>query len=499
MLYILEMANNHQGDLKHAFKIVDEVSKIVKEKKINAAIKVQFRNLDTFIHKSYKDSNLKFVQRFNDTRLSKKDFKRLLQYIKSKNILTCATPFDNESISMINDLDVDLLKIASCSCDDWPLLKEVAKNIERKIIISTAGVEIKHLEKVYSLFTNFRRNISFLHCVGDYPTDNKYANLSRISEIQKKFPSIEVGISTHEKPNEKSIVTYAVALGATIIEKHFGLPTDNIKLNDYSLNSNQYKTVIDDVNYFLKTYNGKSTSEKLSLKELKRGVYLKKSKKIGEIINIEDLYYAMPVNKNQFDASMVDDEWGWVQRKNNVIGKVCIKNIKKDEPLLFNCVESMHNDKIINKIIKQSLSLLKKAKITVHSQDAVEISCHYGLKNFFNNGAIIIDKINREYCKKLLILLPGQYHPVHFHPQKEETFELLHGDCSIKLKDEEIHLEHGLPLLIKKRTPHSFQSKNGAIIEEISTTHIKGDSIYEDPKINKLKLSDRKIKIKLIN
>ena len=90
----------------------------------------------------------------------------------------------------------------------------------------------------------------------------------------------------------------------------------------------------------------------------------------------------MPVNKNQFDASMVDDEWGWVQRKNNVIGKVCIKNIKKDEPLLFNCVESMHNDKIINKIIKQLLSLLKKAKITVHSQDAVEISCHYGLKIF---------------------------------------------------------------------------------------------------------------------
>ena len=135
--------------------------------------------------------------------------------------------------------------------------------------------------------------------------------------------------------------------------------------------------------------------------------------------------------------------------------KVCIKNIKKDEPLLFNCVESMHNDKIINKIIKQSI-FTKKAKITVHSQDGRNIMPLW-IKNFFNNGAIIIDKINREYCKKLLILLPGQYHPVHFHPQKEETFELLHGDCSIKLKDEEIHLEHGLQLLIKKE--HLIRSK----------------------------------------
>jgi len=493
------MANNHQGDLKHAFKIVDEVSKIVEEKEINAAIKVQFRNLDTFIHKAYQNSDLKFVKRFNETRLTKSDFKKLLSYIKSKNILTCATPFDNESIPMIDELDVDLLKIASCSCDDWPLLKEIAENVERKIIISTAGVEIKHLEKIYSLFSNHRRHISFLHCVGDYPTDNKYANLSRISEIQKKFPSVEVGISTHEKPSEKSIVPYAVALGATIIEKHFGFPTNKITLNDYSLNTDQYKNIIDDVNVFLKAYTGKSSKEKSSLKELKRGVYLKKSKKIGEIININDLYYAMPIIESQFDASMVDDEWGWVQRKNNVIGKVCIKKINKDDPLLFNCVESMQNEKIISKIAKQSLALLKKAKITVHPQDSVEISCHYGLKNFFNNGAIIIDKVNREYCKKLLILLPGQHHPIHFHPQKEETFELLHGDCSIKLKDNLIDLEHGLPLLIEKRTPHSFQSKNGAIIEEISTTHIKGDSIYEDPKISKLKLSERKIKIKLID
>ncbi len=491
------MANNHQGDLKHAFKIVDEVKKIKKDKNIKAAIKLQFRNLDTFIHKSYQNSNLKFVKRFNETRLTEDEFSSLVKYIKKNNILTCATPFDNESIKLVDKFDIDILKIASCSCDDWPLIKDVAKYIERKIIISTGGINIKHLEKLYNLFQNHRRNISFLHCVGDYPTPNKFANIKRITQIQSKFPDIEVGISSHEEPNGKSIVPYAVALGATIIEKHFGLATNKIQLNNYSLNSKQFKCLIEEVNFFLDGYSGVSDTQIESLRSLKRGVYLKKDMKVGESIKLDDLYFAMPLVADQFDASMVDNEWGWVQRKNNVIGKVCIKNIKKDAPLLFKNVGNMSDDKIITRIIKQCRTLLKKAKIKIHENDAVEVSCHYGLKNIFSTGAIIVDKVNRQYCKKLLILLPGQRHPVHFHPQKEETFELLYGDCEILLNNNKIKLEQGLPLLIEKRTPHSFSSVNGAIIEEISTTHIKGDSVYEDPKINKLSLSDRKIKIQL--
>ena len=110
------------------------------DKNIKAAIKLQFRNLDTFIHKSYQKSNLKFVKRFNETRLTQEEFSSLVKYIKKNNILTCATPFDNESIKLIDKFDIDILKIASCSCDDWPLIKDVAKYIERKIIITGEDV-----------------------------------------------------------------------------------------------------------------------------------------------------------------------------------------------------------------------------------------------------------------------------------------------------------------------------------------------------------------------
>ena len=68
MFYIFEMANNHQGSLEHAKKIVSEFAKIKDEKNIEAAVKLQFRNLDTFIHKEYQESDLKFVKRFNSTK-----------------------------------------------------------------------------------------------------------------------------------------------------------------------------------------------------------------------------------------------------------------------------------------------------------------------------------------------------------------------------------------------------------------------------------------------
>ena len=81
---------------------------------------------------------------------------------------------------------------------------------------------------------------------------------------------------------------------------------------------------------------------------------------------------------------------------------------------------------------------------------------------------------------------------MHHHVKKEETFELLSGDCSINLNNKIVKLKLGKPVLIPRGVDHSFSSENGCVIEEISTTHFKGDSVYEDPEIFKLKLSERK-------
>ena len=157
MLYIFEMANNHQGSVEHAKKIINKFSTLAAKMKITAAIKLQFRQLDTFIHKDFKNSDLKFVKRFNSTRLEKDEFLEIVNYIKETGLIPIATPFDNESLSWFDDLEIPVVKVASCSIDDWPLLNEISK-INKKIIISTAGADLNTLKKVYRLFKRNNRD-----------------------------------------------------------------------------------------------------------------------------------------------------------------------------------------------------------------------------------------------------------------------------------------------------------------------------------------------------
>ena len=76
---------------------------------------MQFRQLDTFIHKDYLDSDLKYVKRFKETKLTKEQFLELVDYTRSKGLKTCSTAFDNESIPWFKELDISVVKVASCS------------------------------------------------------------------------------------------------------------------------------------------------------------------------------------------------------------------------------------------------------------------------------------------------------------------------------------------------------------------------------------------------
>jgi len=481
MLYVFEMANNHQGSLEHALRIIDEFSLLAKKNKISAAIKFQFRQLDTFIHDRYKNSDLKYVKRFNSTKMSQEDFRKMAEYAKSKSLLTMATPFDNESLPWINQLDIDIVKIASCSCDDWPLLNEVSK-INRRVIISTAGIEFTTLDRVYNLFKNNGRDFSFMHCIGEYPTPLENSNLKRIKTMQQRYRDINIGISTHESPTQKSIVPYAVAMGCKIIEKHVGVETEEISLNTYSCTAKDMQKVIDEVSFVQTATEGESNTEKASLRNLKRGIYLINDLHEDQIIKEEHLYYAMPLQDGQASTAEI----------RQVVGSRARSRMTKDSIVELSGCFTNSELEIMNSIKTQTFATLSNSKIAVDRDEEIEISAHYGLESFSNTGCVIINKINRAYCKKLIIMQPKQAHPMHHHVKKEETFELLSGDCSINLNNKIIKLKLGTPVLIPRGVDHSFSSESGCVIEEISTTHFKGDSVYEDPEIFKLKLSERK-------
>jgi N-acetylneuraminate synthase len=482
------MANNHMGSVAHAKKIINEFSELSHRNKLLAGIKLQFRNLDTFIHPDFQNRNdLKYVKRFNDTRLSKEQFEDIVNYIVSKGLLTITTPFDNESIPLANELNIDILKVASCSVDDWPLIEEISK-VNKKIIVSTAGADFNILQKVHKIFKKESRDFSFMHCVGEYPTPIEVSELDRIKRLKLEFPDTEIGLSTHESPHSKSITAYAVAMGCTIIEKHVGSQTDDFQLNDYSLSVGQMQTVIDEINLVLKASIGKSENQNNALNSLKRGVYLRNDISAGSILTDESIYYAMPVQDGFLNASSYY----------NIIGSRLLNDLKKNDGVKSSDITIVEKKGIIEDIKIDVMKLLNKANVTITKNDSVELSCHYSLDEFSKFGAIIISKINRDYCKKIIVMTANQSHPTHRHLIKEESFELLYGDCELVLNGRQISLKKGEPILINTKVDHSFSTNLGCVVEEISTTHINGDSVYQDPMINKLLLSDRKIMINLI-
>jgi N-acetylneuraminate synthase len=123
----------------------------------------------------------------------------------------------------------------------------------------------------------------------------------------------------------------------------------------------------------------------------------------------------------------------------------------------------------------------------VPGKAALEISHHYGLDDFYKHGITMITVVNREYCKKLIVVLPGQTHPEQFHEKKEETFVVLYGKIDLTLDGETISCGIGDVITVKPGMRHAFKSEKGAVIEEISSTHYMDDSFYSDPDIMKNK------------
>ena len=235
-LFVLDLANNHFGDLKHAKKIVDNFSIIIKKFQINACIKFQFRDLDSYIHPKFKnDKNDKFVNRFMSTKLEKKELKLLFEYIKKKNIKTCCTPFDEKSIDIIEEFNFDFLKIASVSSNDWTLIERSSQNNIPKII-STGGRSIKDIDKIFSFFSQKKQEFSIMHCVSIYPTDAKDSELHNIKKLLTRYNNeVTIGWSTHEDPKNLFIGPLAYSLGARMFEKHIGIESKKYKLNKYSI------------------------------------------------------------------------------------------------------------------------------------------------------------------------------------------------------------------------------------------------------------------------
>lgn len=493
-LFIFEMANNHQGSVEHGKRIIAELNEVCKEfrNEFDFAVKFQFRELDTFIHPAYKGrEDIKNVKRFMDTRLSMEQFKELYDEVKRCGFKAICTPFDEPSVDHIVEMKFDYLKIASCSATDWPLLEKIAQ-AGMPVIASAAGVSLEDVKRMVAFFEHRRIPVSLMHCVAEYPTKASQLQLNQIDLYKKTFPGYAVGFSTHEDPDNMEPIKLAVAKGAEIFEKHVGVPTDTIVLNGYSANPTQVRNwletarevfvmcgVIDERYPF-------SEKEQSDLLALQRGVFVSNTLSDGEEVNLSNTYLAFPCQPGQLLARDLS-------KYNHIVLKDNLK-LGQDAPIMLEDVLIENRSKQIRGIITNIMDLLEEGNVVVPVDSNCEISHHHGLKEFYNTGVAMINCINREYCKKILVLLPGQSHPKHYHEKKEETFFVLHGELEIECEGVKEIIHKGERKVVERNVVHSFASKDGCVFEEISTTHYKDDSYYEE---NEKLVTPRKTEIYL--
>jgi len=498
-LVILELANNHMGDVVHATKIINSYYNITKNftKNIDFAIKFQHRDLNTYIHENIKKDD-KRIKRFTTTELSEDQWKKIINLSKKKFKLIC-TPFNEKSVDWVCKKKFDYLKIASCSFNDWPLLEKIKKK-KIKIICSLGGGTINEISKTISYFSNKAnpptKDIRYLYCVGMYPTKSEDANLSYFLKLKDIFGESISGFSSHEKPEENISGALAYGMGARIFEKHINIQSKKYKINKYSVTPNEFKKWLENLNHSI-LLNGSTIKrdrnvelEKKYIDNFKRGVFIKKDCfiKKGELIDLRNVEFKFPAEKKQL---LANDFSSFIKIKSK-------KDLDALQPVMKkNC--SIKSSRIkIEKIRDQVQLLIKRSQIILPKKMKLEVSYHYGLESFKKTGMCMVTLYNLDYCKKILFLLSNQSHPTQYHKIKKETFFVVFGKIEIVINGKKNTLKQGEMVTILPKQTHRFKdiSETGSVIEEFSTESFKDDSYYLDKSIQKNK--NRKSFISLV-
>lgn len=221
---IAEAGVNHNGSLELAFKLIDAAKKARAD-----AVKFQSFKADNLVstkadkaeyQKQTTDASESQYEMIKKLELSVDDHKKLIEYCNKVDIQFLSSPFDLESIEVLNGLGLQLFKIPSGEIINLPYLKRIGK-LNKQVILSTGMADLGEIEDALDILIECGtdlKNITVLHCNTEYPTPFEDVNLKAMLTIKNSF-GVQVGYSDHTIGIEVPIA--AVALGAKVIEKHF--------------------------------------------------------------------------------------------------------------------------------------------------------------------------------------------------------------------------------------------------------------------------------------
>lgn len=304
VIIIAEAGVNHNGDIEMARKLIDVA--------VNAGVdyvKFQTFKAETIVSPTAKkadyqskniddddDSQFKMLKNLE---LSHENHLSIINYCNQKNIKFFSTAFDVDGVNYLDSLGLEMFKIPSGEITNYPYLRSIAQK-NKPIILSTGMATLGEIENAILVLLKYganRETLTVLHCNTEYPTPMKDVNLKAMLTIGLTF-GVQIGYSDHTLGIE--VPTAAVALGASIIEKHFTLDR-NLPGPDHkaSLEPNELKDMVNSIRNIEKAIGGNgrkepSISEAKNIGIARKSIHLKNDLKVGSIISEDDIIALRP-------------------------------------------------------------------------------------------------------------------------------------------------------------------------------------------------------------
>lgn len=327
-IIIAEAGVNHNGSIENAKKLVDVAAEAgvdyvkfqtFKAEKIASkfAVKADYQKKTT----EAQESQLSMLKKLE---LSEAYHDELIQYCKTKNISFLSTPFDIDSITFLKSIGIKLGKIPSGEIINLPYLRKMAQSFEQ-IVMSTGMTEMSELKAALSVLLQqgiSKENITILHCNTEYPTPFEDVNLKAMLDIGKQT-GVKIGYSDHTLGIEIPIA--AVALGATLIEKHFTLD-NTMEGPDHraSLEPDELIAMVKGIRNIEKAMSG-SGRKTPSLSEAKNKVIARKSIVAAQVIQKNELFTEENLTVKRPGNGISPMKW------DSVIGKKAKRDFEEDE------------------------------------------------------------------------------------------------------------------------------------------------------------------------
>ncbi len=355
-LFVLEIASNHQGKVERGLEIISKFSKVVRFNNVRAAIKLQFRDIDNFVHKDFRDrEDVRYIKRVRDTRLSKDEFAVLVEAIRKSGCIPMSTPFDEKSVDWCVEFDMPIIKVASADNNDWTLLEKIATT-RRPVIISTGGMSLKDMDDVVRFFKKREIPLALNHCVAAYPHEDNECELNQIDFFRNRYPGIVIGYSCHEYHDWQASMHIAFGKGARTFERHIDINDDGFEVAKYSSLPHQIDTWFKAWHKAKEMCGGSSESRRNFIsREIEyldsyvRGVYAKHDLTAGQTLTEDCVYLAIPLRKGQVSSR---------ELMLGRFGHKVLENCGKDKPILIDQLDTPYSKspELLAQFLKRGLN-----------------------------------------------------------------------------------------------------------------------------------------------